>query len=63
MQRADAAVVLAEQAFNFRHLGRGRLDVLAHVVRAADSYRLEVGELSAARDVVLDLVANGNPER
>jgi hypothetical protein len=63
MQRADAAVVLAEQAFNFRHLGRGRLDVLADVVRAADSYRLEVGELSAARDVVLDLVANGNPER
>jgi hypothetical protein len=53
--RAEAAVVLAEQAFNFRNLGPGRLDALAEVVRACDCYRLEVGNLAAGCRLVLDL--------
>jgi hypothetical protein len=56
LPRSEAAVALAEQAFNFRQFGRGRLDALADVVRRCDCYRLEVGDLAAARDVVLDLL-------
>jgi hypothetical protein len=54
MSRAEAAVALAEQAFNFRSLGPGRLDVIAKIVRGCDCYRLEVGDLDAACRFVLD---------
>jgi hypothetical protein len=53
--RAEAAVALAEQAFNLRTLGPGRLDGIAGVVRACDCYQLEVGDLDAACRLVLDL--------
>jgi hypothetical protein len=56
--RAEAAVALAQQAFNLRDLGPGRLDALAEVVRACDCYRLKVGDLQAGRDVVLSLLDN-----
>jgi hypothetical protein len=53
--RAEAVVALAEQAFNFRDLGPGRLDALAEVVRASDCYQLEVGDLARGCRIVLDL--------
>jgi hypothetical protein len=56
ISRADAAVALAEQAFNFRSLGAGRLDAIADVVSACDCYRLEVGELDAGCRLVNDLL-------
>ena len=56
LPRAEAAVALAEQAFNFRQFGRGRLDAVADVVRGCDCYRLEVSDIAAGRDVVLDLL-------
>jgi hypothetical protein len=55
ISRAEAAVALAEQSFNFRDLGRGRLDALAEVVSACDCYQLEIGELDAGRRLVHDL--------
>jgi hypothetical protein len=57
--RAEAAIALAEQAFNFRELGPGRLDVIAEVVRACDCYRLDVGDLDAACRLMLDLLDHG----
>jgi hypothetical protein len=54
--RAEAMVALGEQAFNFRTLGPGRLDVLAGVARASDCYRLEVGDLDEGAQLVLDLL-------
>jgi hypothetical protein len=59
LPRPEAAVALAEQAFNFRQFGRGRLDAVAEVVRGCECYRLEVGDAAAARDVVLDLLEHG----
>jgi hypothetical protein len=53
--RAEAAIALAEQSFNFRHLGPGRLDVVAEVVRACDCYRLDVGDLDEACRLVHEL--------
>jgi chloramphenicol 3-O-phosphotransferase len=61
--RAEAAVALAEQAFNFRTLGPGRLDAVAEVVRACDCYRLEVGDLDAGCRLVLDLFERAAPSR
>jgi hypothetical protein len=55
ISRAEAAVALAEQAFNFRSLGARRLDAIADVVSACDCYRLEVGELDAGCRLVNDL--------
>ena len=61
--RAEAAVALAEQSFNFRTLGPGRLDAVAEVVRACDCYRLEVGDLDAGCRLVLDLFETASPSR
>jgi hypothetical protein len=52
--RAEAVIVLADQAFNFRDLGPGRLDVVADIARACDCYRLEIGDLDAARRLVIE---------
>jgi hypothetical protein len=54
--RAEAVVALAEQAFNFRDIGPGRLDTMAQFARACQCYRLEVGDLQEGRDVVLGLL-------
>jgi hypothetical protein len=53
--RAEAAVALAEQAFNFRAYGSGRLDAITAVVRACDCYQLDVGQLEAACQLVVEL--------
>jgi hypothetical protein len=53
--RAEAAVALAEQAFNFRAYGPGRLDAITAVVGACDCYQLDVGELDAACQLAVEL--------
>jgi energy-coupling factor transporter ATP-binding protein EcfA2 len=53
--RPDAAVALAEQAFNFRAYGPGRLDAITAVVGACGCYHLDVGELDAACGLVIEL--------
>jgi HprK-related kinase A len=55
ISRADAAIVLAEQAFNFRALGPGRVEAIAELVRSCKCYRLDVGDLDAASRIVLEL--------
>jgi hypothetical protein len=55
ISRADAAIVLAEQAFNFRALGPGRVEAIAGLVRSCKCYRLDVGDLDAASRIVLEL--------
>jgi hypothetical protein len=54
--RAEAAIVLAEQAFNFREFGPGRLDAIAGFVRSCDCYKLELGDLEEGCRLVLDLL-------
>jgi hypothetical protein len=53
--RAEAAVAIVEQSFNFRTFGRPRLDVIADVVRRCHCYRLNVGDLDVARRLAIDL--------
>jgi hypothetical protein len=53
--RAEAAIALAEQALNFCALGPGRLETIAGVVRASHCYRLDVGDVGIAQDVVVEL--------
>jgi hypothetical protein len=55
IRRAEAAVALAEQAFNFRDLGPGRLDTTAELVRKCGCYRLDVGDLDAGCRLVREL--------
>jgi hypothetical protein len=59
--RSQALVAIVEQAFNFRELSPGALDLLARVVRGSHCYRLEFGDLAAARDMALDLFASVAP--
>jgi hypothetical protein len=56
ISRAEAAVALAELAFNFRAFGSGALGLVADVVRGCGCYRLAVGDLDDACRVVLDLL-------
>jgi HprK-related kinase A len=53
--RAEAAIALAEQAFNFSALGPRRLETIARLVRSSDCYRLEMGDIGIAQEVVLEL--------
>jgi hypothetical protein len=61
--RAEAAMALAAQAFNFRELGPGRLDATAELVRRCDCYRLEVGDLDAGCRLVRDLFDSAGAAR
>ena len=54
--RAEAAIALAEHSFNFRTRGRGALELIARVLRSCDCYRLELDDLVAGCDLVLDLL-------
>ena len=54
--RAEAAVALAEQAFNFQAYGPGGLDSIAAVVRSCVCYQLDVGDLHAACRLVVELL-------
>jgi hypothetical protein len=53
--RADALVLLVEQAFNFERFERG-LSVLGEIVRGCDCYRVDVSDLDRACGAVLALV-------
>jgi ABC-type thiamine transport system ATPase subunit len=53
--RAEAAIALADQAFNFWALGPGRLEAIAAVVRGSDCCGLDMGDVGIAQEVVLEL--------
>ncbi|HEX4490199.1 MAG TPA: hypothetical protein VH914_03250 [Acidimicrobiia bacterium] len=57
ISRAEAVMMLAENAFNFSAHGAAGLDLLAGVVRPCECYRLTVGTLDDACDRVIDVVA------
>jgi HprK-related kinase A len=57
ISRAEAVMMLAENAFNFSTHGAAGLDTLATVVRGCECYRLTVGSLDDACDRVLDVMA------
>lgn len=52
MSRAEAAVVLAENSFNFKELGAEGLSILKAAVADADCYRLSIGDLGEAVEAV-----------
>jgi hypothetical protein len=63
MSRAEAVRELAEHAFNFQSFGSAGLQLLAALVRGADCYRLQVGDLDEACELILDLVgAHGHEQ-
>jgi hypothetical protein len=53
--RAEALVDLAKNTFSFNQKSRAALDELAGVVRRVDCYRLTVGTLDAAVELVVQL--------
>jgi hypothetical protein len=55
ISRSEAAVSLAQNAFNFETSGRGALKLVARLVRESECYRLEFGELDDACGLVLAL--------
>jgi hypothetical protein len=56
ISRAQAVLMMAEHAFNFAsHKSRG-LDTLAEVVRGSECYRLTIGSLDAACDLIMGIV-------
>jgi hypothetical protein len=54
--RSQAVFLLAQHSFNLADHGRAGLEALAQVVRGCDCYRLVVGRLDAACDLVCGLV-------
>lgn len=53
LSRGAAVVALVENSFNFVDHGRAGLERLADVVRGCDCYRLTVGDLDRACDLVI----------
>jgi len=58
MSRAEAVMMLAENAFNFASHKAAGLDTLAAVVRRCECYRLTTGSLDDACAAILDVVSN-----
>lgn len=58
LSRADAVVLLARSTFNLAHHGPAGLAALAGVARSSACYRLVMGDLAVAVELVLDLVAD-----
>ena len=58
MSRAEAVMMLAENAFNFASHKAAGLDALAAIVRNCECYRMTVGTLDDACDAILDVVSN-----
>jgi hypothetical protein len=56
ISRAEAVMMLAENAFNFPAHGAAGLDTLAAIVRPCECYRLTFGTLDDACDRILDVV-------
>jgi hypothetical protein len=57
ISRAEAVMLLAENAFNFSVHGAAGLDALAAVVRSCECYRLTVGALDDACDRIVDVMS------
>jgi HprK-related kinase A len=57
ISRAEAVMLLAENAFNFSAHGAAGLDTLATVVRSCECYRLTVGTLDDACDRIVDVMS------
>jgi hypothetical protein len=56
LSRAEALVLLAENAFNLERFGRRAVEVLARVVADARCFRLRMGDLDRAARAVRDLL-------
>ncbi len=54
--RAEMLLELADDAFNFRRHGAPALDLLRDLLAGADCYRLRMGDLGAAVELVRELV-------
>jgi hypothetical protein len=54
--RAEAVAALARNAFNLSQFGSPGVRLLADVARAAECYRLRIGDLPSAISIVRDLV-------
>ena len=54
--RGEALVELAKNTFHFKERGAAELDLLAELARGVDCYRLTMGELDQAVDLVAGLV-------
>ena len=55
MSRAETVMALIQNCFNFAQFGGRGLDVLAHVARGAEGYRLRGGDLEGGVAAVLEL--------
>lgn len=56
MPRAEAVVVLAEQAFNLDLHGQAGLEALGAIARRSDCYRLVMGDLDSAVGLLWDIL-------
>jgi len=59
LRRAEAVIELAKCTFGFRDLGPTGLDLIADVVRGAECYRLPMGNLERAVELLSTLVGAG----
>lgn len=56
LSRAEALQVLVEQTFNLHHLGRSGFEALGAIARRSDCYRLVMGDLGRAVEVLLESI-------
>jgi hypothetical protein len=63
LRRTEALVELAQNTFKFKDQSRETLDLLAEVVRPSACYRLTMGELDAAVDLVSRLAGEAPGRR
>jgi hypothetical protein len=59
MTRAETLFVLGENAFNLQRTGLEGLAILRGLAQRLPGFRLEIGDLSAAIDIVTDLLERG----
>ena len=57
ISRAEAAVLLAEQSFNFNELGAPGLFAIGELVRGCTCHRLTYSDLAAGVACISDLLA------
>jgi hypothetical protein len=59
VSRAEGLKILIENTFNFQEQGRDAFGLLSKVVTGAESFRLSIGDLESAVDVLTHLVEKG----
>jgi hypothetical protein len=62
LRRTETMMLLIKNAFNLAVHGQTGLDRFAAIARQAPGYRLEVGDLDSACDVIIDLMKGEKPE-